>query len=158
MKRLLLLSAVVAASATGIVPARADHVPAVMTHTSPDDLKWRDYPEIPGLQLIILKGNPREAGPYTLRVRFGPGVMSRPHWHPEERWITVLKGPWYAGAGEKFDPATTTPMPTGSFVIHHAKQIHYDGAKDQEVIVQISGIGPSATIFAHPEDDVQKRK
>jgi hypothetical protein len=34
----------------------------------------------------------------------------------------------------------------GSFVVHHANQIHYDGAKDEEVVLQIMGVGPSATI------------
>ena len=40
----------------------------------------------------------------------------------------------------------TTPVPAGSFVIHHANKIHYDGAKDEEVLLQIIGVGPSATI------------
>ncbi len=31
-------------------------------------------------------------------------------------------------------------------MIHHANQIHYDGAKDEEVIVQISGVGTNAII------------
>ena len=84
--------------------------------------------------------------------------MSRPHWHPEERWITVIQGPWYAGAGETFNPETTVPMPTGSFVVHYPRQVHYDGARDREVIVQISGIGPSATNFVHPEDDPKNRR
>jgi len=30
-------------------------------------------------------------------------------------------------------------------VIHYANQIHYDGAKDEEVIVQISGVGTNTT-------------
>src|SRR5438874_10023122 len=42
----------------------------------------------------------------------------------------------------KWDKEATTPLPAGSFVVHHANQIHYDGAKDEEVIVQIMGIGP----------------
>jgi len=37
-------------------------------------------------------------------------------------------------------------VPAGSFVVHHANQIHYDGAKHEEVLLQIIGVGPSATI------------
>jgi len=36
-------------------------------------------------------------------------------------------------------------VPAGSFVLHNPNKIHYDGAKDEEVMLQITGIGPSAT-------------
>ena len=59
--------------------------------------------------------------------------MSRPHWHPNDRFITVIKGTWWVGTGEPFDPDTTIPVPAGSYVTHFGKEIHYDGAKDGEV-------------------------
>ena len=34
---------------------------------------------------------------------------------------------------------------------HPAGAVHYDGAKDTEVILQIAGIGPSGTVFVKPE-------
>ena len=136
---------------------RADHDPETMSHVGPDQLVWSASP-YPGIQVATLYGDPKKEGPYTVRVKFAPHAMSRPHYHPEERTITVIKGPWFAGSGDKFDPDTAVPMATGSFVTHHPKKVHYDGAKDEEVIVQISGIGPSATIFAHPEDDPKNRK
>ena len=46
----------------------------------------------------------------------------------------------------KWDRDATTPLPAGSFVVHHAGHVHYDGAKDKEVIVQITGIGPSGLV------------
>ncbi len=113
--------------------------------TLPDKLQWQDYPGLPGVKFVVVDGNPREAGPYTIRAKFSPGTMSRPHWHPETRYITVLKGTWWAGTGDKLDPEITVPVPAGGFAVHTAKQVHYDGAKDEEVIVQISGIGPSGT-------------
>jgi hypothetical protein len=36
-------------------------------------------------------------------------------------------------------------------MLHPAKAHHYDGAKDEEVIVQIIGIGPSATNLVDPK-------
>ena len=50
------------------------------------------------------------------------------------------------GSGPKFDPADTTPMPAGSFVTHFGKQVHWDGAKDEETVLLIMGEGP-ATAF-----------
>ena len=48
----------------------------------------------------------------------------------------------------KFDPDSTVPAPAGSYVIHHAGKIHYDGAKDGEAIIQVWGMGPATSIPA----------
>jgi hypothetical protein len=34
-------------------------------------------------------------------------------------------------------------MPVGSFVTHYGKEVHYDGAKDEEAWVLIVGMGPA---------------
>jgi hypothetical protein len=148
-----LIAALLAASAIAAEPDTA-----TMSATKADQIQWQDYAAMPGIKVAVVSGNPREAGPYTIRVWFSPHAMSRPHWHPETRYVTVLKGTWWAGSGEKFDPDSTAPMPAGSFVVHHPKKIHYDGAKDEETIVQISGIGPSATNFANPADDPKNKQ
>lgn len=112
---------------------------------------WGDVPGYDGIQLMIVEGNPGKAGPYVIRVKFSPGTMSMPHQHPDDRLVTVIKGTWYTGKGENFEPAGTEPLPTGSFMKHPAGAAHYDGAKDGEVIVQITGVGPSGTVFFKPE-------
>jgi len=121
-----------------------------ITVTKADDLKWQDYPNLPGVKFAVIAGNPKQAGFYTIRAKFAPGTMSRPHWHPETRYVTVLQGTWWAGEGAKFDREATTPLPAGTFAVHTARAVHYDGAKDEEVIVQISGIGPSDTVLVDP--------
>jgi len=47
------------------------------------------------------------------------------------------------GTGPKFDPDGTVPLPAGTFVTHFGKQIHYDGAKDSEAVLEIVGEGPA---------------
>ena len=121
-----------------------------MVIVKPDDLVWKDYPGLPGVRFAVVSGDPKKEGPYTIRVKFEPGVMSRPHYHPEARYVTVLKGTWWAGSGDKFDRDATVPVPAGSFAMHYPRKVHYDGAKDEEVIVQITGIGPSGTIPVNP--------
>ena len=69
--------------------------------------------------------------------------MSHPHFHPNDRYITVLSGTWWVGTGKKFDPDSTVPLPAGSVVTHYGKQIHYDGAKDEAVTLEIVGEGPA---------------
>lgn len=142
------LGSAVAALAFGVVTVHAaggPHDNDTITITDPDSLQWQDYPGLPGVQFVVIQGNPREPGLYTIRAKFAPHTMSRPHWHPEARYVTVIKGTWWAGTGDVFDPDATVPLPAGSFAIHTPKEVHYDGAKDEEAIVQISGMGPSGT-------------
>ena len=121
-----------------------------------DKLQWKDYPGLPGVTFTVVAGDPSKPGIYTIRAKFAPRTMSQPHWHPETRYVTVMKGTWWTGAGAKFDPEDTVPVRVGGFSIHTPKEIHYDGAKDEEVIVQISGIGPSGTIPVNPDGTDKK--
>jgi len=94
-------------------------------------------------------GDPSKPGVYVTRNRFGPGSFSRPHFHDQDRYVTVIKGTWYVHLGPEsdvFNPEKMTPMKAGSFVVHPANGHHYDGAKDEEAIVQIMGMGPVKTI------------
>ncbi len=47
--------------------------------------------------------------------------------------------------GRKFDPDSTVPVPAGSYVIHYAGKVHYDGAKDEETVIQVWGMGPATS-------------
>ena len=46
---------------------------------------------------------------------------------------------------ERKKPCCLLGRQPGNFAVHHPGKLHYDGAKDEEVIVQISGVGPSGT-------------
>ena len=85
----------------------------------------------------------RQAGLLYQSQRWNKGNFSRPHFHPNDRFITVLKGTWWVGTGTKFDPDNSVPMPAGTFVTHFGKQVHWDGAKDEDAIVLIVGEGPA---------------
>ena len=113
--------------------------------------QWQEYPGIEGIQYMLVDGDLKKPGAYVIRVKFSPGVMSMPHFHPEDRLCTVLKGTWWTGTGDKFDPDSTIPLPPGSFMKHPAGEAHFDGAKNEEVILQIIGVGPSGTTFLKPD-------
>ncbi len=94
---------------------------------------------------VIVLGDPRKPGMYVVRNRFAPGRGSRPHFHDQDRYVTVIKGTWWVALGPEadvYDPARMTPIKAGGFVLHPAGGHHYDMAKDEEVIVQIMGMGP----------------
>jgi hypothetical protein len=39
----------------------------------------------------------------------------------------------------------SVPMPAGPFVTHYGKQVHWDGAKDEDAVLLIVGEGPATT-------------
>jgi quercetin dioxygenase-like cupin family protein len=117
---------------------------------APGDMPWKDMPGGLGAQMAVVAGDPSTPGLYIVRVKFPPGVMSRPHFHPEDRHAVVLKGTWWTGTGDVFDPSRTVPLKPGSYMKHPAGGHHFDGAKDEEVIVQIAGYGPTAMTLLAP--------
>jgi quercetin dioxygenase-like cupin family protein len=118
----------------------------VMNITRWDDAKFLPSPVVPGIAQAVLQGDPKVPGQmYIVRNRFSAGTFSAPHYQ-ETRYIQVIKGTWWVGSGTDWDKSKTTPVPAGGFVVHHPNKIHWDGAKDEEVIVQIWGIGPGTTV------------
>jgi quercetin dioxygenase-like cupin family protein len=123
----------------------AEPDPAVLSYKLPGDLKWTDSAAYPGLKSAVLYGDPDKPGLYAVRNRFSPGTITRPHFHPNDRFILVLSGTWWVGTGEQFDPESTKPMPAGSYVVHYGGKVHYDGAKNEECEVIIYGMGPATS-------------
>jgi hypothetical protein len=115
--------------------------PKAITIKLPDQIQWKRNAAGTN-EVAVLYGDPEKPGLYVQLFKWLPGNMSRPHWHPNDRIITVIKGTWWLGSGDKFEPDTTVPVPTGSTVIHYGKEVHYDGAKDAEVWLLMSGEGP----------------
>jgi len=122
-------------------PAVPDLNPAMVTYQHPDQIKWTGNPS--GPQQAVLLGDPSKPGLYIVLVKWNPHSMSHPHFHPNDRYITVLSGTWWVGSGTRFDSDATVPMPAGSYVVDLAKQPHYDGAKDETAIIEIVGEGPA---------------
>ena len=115
--------------------------PAAITYTLPGKIDWQDNPM--GLKSAVMYGDPSKPGLYIMLVKWLPHHMSHPHFHPNDRFITVLSGTWWVGTGSKYDPDGMKPLPTGTFVRHVGKEIHYDGAKDGDTVLEIVGMGPA---------------
>ena len=134
-------------------PALADRDDEGFVRVRPEEINWRPVPDGHGAQMAVIYGDPGKPGVYIIRVKFPPHVMDKPHFHPEDRLVTVLKGTWYTGTGARFDPEQTVPLKPGSFMMHPGKMLHWDGSKsDEEVIVQVVGNGPSATTLMSPNE------
>ena len=117
---------------------------AAVDFKTPSEIKW--VRNAAGTnESAVLFGDPSKPGPYVVRLKWLPGNMSRPHFHPNDRFFVVLSGTWWVGTGEKFDPDNTVTMPAGSYVIHYGGKIHYDGAKNEEAVIQVWGVGPATS-------------
>jgi hypothetical protein len=123
-----------AARFTGLASVKAGEVdPKVAAITPTDKIQWRKGR---GADAAVLAGDPSKPGIYVTLVRWHPHNMSRPHFHPNDRYIMVLSGTWWVGTGSKYDPDSTVVVHAGSYVTHFGKQIHYDGAKDEECVLE----------------------
>jgi hypothetical protein len=118
--------------------------PAAVVFKMPDQIQWKENTTA-GNANAVLYGDPSKPGLYIVLVKWHAGHMSHPHFHPNDRFITVISGTWWVGTGTKFDPEATVPMPAGSFVTHFGKQVHYDGAKEGDTVLEIVGEGPATS-------------
>jgi hypothetical protein len=108
-------------SATPGRPGELD--PGSVIYKLPDQVAWTGSG---GSRRAVLVGDPEKPGLYIVMNKWLAGNnFSRPHFHPNDRFITVLKGTWWVGSGNKFDLDSAVPMPAGTFVTHYGKQVHW---------------------------------
>jgi quercetin dioxygenase-like cupin family protein len=143
---IVIVLSLVGAGSTGSAAAKPrprtpDIDPTAVTYKLPAQITWTGKEGV--AQTAVVLGDPTKPGLYIELVKWYPHNMSHPHFHPNDRYITVLSGTWWVGTGTKYDPDSTVPMPPGSYVVDIAKQVHYDGAKDEIAEIEIVGEGPA---------------
>jgi quercetin dioxygenase-like cupin family protein len=108
----------------------------------PQDIVYKGLPGAP--QHVTLFGDPSKPGLYVDRIRFAQGTKVMPHWHPDStRTVLVLSGTFYFAVGEQWDENRLTAYPAGTLYSEPARTPHYAWAKDGEVVLQVTAIGPS---------------
>ncbi len=97
-----------------------------------------------------VSGDPTKSGAlYVIRIHSEVGYIIMPHTHPEDENITVLKGSWALGMGDRFNPAALETMEVGTYGFVAKKMAHF-GFSRTEAIVQVHGIGPFRTTWVTP--------
>ena len=130
--------------------ASARTEPLASARLVPDGFKWDRTPS--GAQRANLVGDEQKPGMYMYRVRFPANFKVQPHFHPDERLVTVMSGTLYMGYGEQFDESAMKALPAGSIWTEPAKQPHFVWAKDGEVVIQVVGSnGPSGVTRIEPK-------
>lgn len=150
--KILFISAILALSSLSIAK-ESDH-----TMVTPEKIKWTQGPDsLPsGVQMFVVSGNPKEAGPFVLRIKTPANYKIPPHTHPADENITVLSGEFQMGLGNKFSEKNLMRLPTGSFMQMKAGTQHFAMTKTSTVI-QLHGMGPWQINYVNPADDPRRR-
>ena len=149
------------ASASGASVAAEDAWRLIMQDidaVAATDVRWVESHSIPsGTKMIMLYGHPGEAGPYIFRVQFPAGYKLPAHRHADQRSVTVLRGTYWSGVGETFDPAKLRKFGPRDYYITDAGVPHFSWA-ETEVVIQEMGIGPigDPIEYVDPADDPRK--
>jgi quercetin dioxygenase-like cupin family protein len=143
-----------AAAAQGNPQAAAPHAIVV----PPDQITWGPAPALlpAGAKLAVLEGDPSKAAPFTMRLLMPDGYRIPPHYHPFVEHVTVVKGTFKVGMGDKYDAAALAELPTGTFAALEPGTRHFAQAKG-ETILQLHGTGPWTLVYVNPADDPSRR-
>lgn len=115
---------------------------------APEEIELAADPSRPGgMAMATQAGAMDRPGLYSARIRIPAQLMIQPHTHPENRLVVVLSGTLHLGYGGRFEPARMKALPPGSFFTEPAGQPHFAQAGNTDVVVQVSGIGPSGTAY-----------
>ena len=117
------------------------------------ELQWRDAATLPaGAQMVVLDGDPRKEGSFTMRLKMPSGYKIPPHTHPTAERVTVISGVVHLGIGEKFDQAAGREMKAGDFCVVPAGVPHFAWATS-DAVLQIQSEGPFERKFLEPTPD-----
>jgi quercetin dioxygenase-like cupin family protein len=133
----------VVAMCASLIPAFSHAQDAIIK--IPQDITYK-APLAGAPEVAVLFGDPAKAGVYVTRVKIPAGLKLMPHWHPDEvRTVVVLSGTFLHGYGEQWDETKLKVHPPGTFFSEPFKAPHFAWAKEGEVVLQITSIGPTAT-------------
>jgi quercetin dioxygenase-like cupin family protein len=126
---------------------------------SPENLQWSPAPaSMPaGAQVAVLEGDPKQSGPFTMRIKLPDGYTVPPHTHPAREHVTVLSGNFNWAMGDKLDVSKLQSFPVGSYMYMEPGTPHFVTAKG-ETVIQVNAIGPWAINYINPNDDPRRKQ
>jgi quercetin dioxygenase-like cupin family protein len=142
LSRVALGIAVFAACASAAFAQAIKPDPSHITFTLPKDIAWKTSES---MDQAVIFGDPAKPGIYGLLIRWKAGHFSRPHFHNTDRYAYVLSGTWWVSANDTYDISKTYPMPAGTVVTDLAGKVHFDGAKNEDALLELVGMGPVTT-------------
>ena len=157
MRPILLAVSLVLSASVAVAQGAPSQVAAHAVVVLPDQVTWGPAPPVlpAGAKAAVLEGDPKQVGPFTMRVSFPDGYRVPPHFHPAAERVTVIQGTLQLGMGDKFDGSALNSLPTGSYVSMKPGTHHF-GQAQGATIIQVNGIGPWKLTYVNPADDPRK--
>ena len=124
----------------------------------PDAIQWKPGPASfeRGAQFAVLEGDPSKPGVFTMQLKLPDGFVVNPHWHPNIERVTVLKGTFHLGTGDRVDKQKAEALPAGSYTSMPREMVHYAFAEG-ETILQLTSVGPWEIVYVRRQDDPRNR-
>ena len=154
----LALAVVVCSSLAPLMVAQSDHHVIQL----PAEAQWGPVPPLlpAGAQIALLAGNPTQAVPYTIRLKFPANYAIPAHSHPTDENVVVISGMLTFGMGDKLDKqrSDNKSLTSGGFALMPANMNHfaYTGAKETTIVLY--GQGPVEFKYVDPADDPRNSK
>jgi len=107
---------------------------------------------VSGIRTTVVEGDPTQSGRYTIRLSVPANTRIQAHTHRDSRSAVVVAGMWYFGYGSVASSAATKALPAGSFYTEPSGVAHFAETKDLPVVVYITGLGPTDTVYVKASD------
>jgi len=110
---------------------------------TPAEINWGACPASLGSEskCAAIEGNPKNPGPFTLRLNLPAQTKFAPHWHPGIEHVTVLSGVLHLVSGDDLSAAKAKAYPAGSYLVLPAK-MPMMGWVSEHSELQLHGVGP----------------
>ncbi|HXV08686.1 MAG TPA: cupin domain-containing protein [Burkholderiales bacterium] len=111
-----------------------------------------------GLQVLVVAGDAKSNGLYTMMFKLPANRRVPPHSHPDVRSCFVLSGTFYFAYGDTWDDTLLQALPAGSHYTEPAGMNHFAASRDEDVIAECTAVGPTGTTFVNPADDPRRQQ
>jgi carboxymethylenebutenolidase len=105
-----------------------------------------------GVTTKVLFGDPAKPGFYTIVLSVPAHTSIAAHSHRDDRMAVVVSGTWQFGYGNRFDEGALKNLPVGSVYSEPGHANHFARTGNDPVLVEISGFGPTDTVYVNPVD------
>jgi quercetin dioxygenase-like cupin family protein len=138
----VLLAATIGCAAGGSGTASSPRAKTAIQHPFDTIVFQPAPPSMPkGVEMVVLEGDPKADGMFTIRLKAPTGFALPPHTHPSDERVTVLAGSVSVGFGSATDRSAAKLFAAGSFYVNPANVAHYVFS-DEGATLQITGAGP----------------
>jgi len=104
--------------------------------------------------MMVLSGDPTEAGAYAVRLKFPAHYAIPAHSHPTDENVVVTSGSLTFGMGDKLTKgAGNKTLHEGGYALMPAHANHFAFTTAGETTLVLFGMGPVEFNYVNPSDD-----